>query len=133
MREEINLRDEKQTTLFFDEDITVKQLVTTKGLVIMDDNVASFYYDEFKNDFDVLILPAGEKSKSFDNYLKIISYLFKNGYNRGDYLIAVGGGVITDLTAFSASNYKRGMKLILVPTSLMGMVDASIGGKTAID
>ena len=50
MREEINLRDDKQTTLFFDEDITVKQLVTTKGLVIMDDNVASFYYDEFKND-----------------------------------------------------------------------------------
>ena len=45
MREEINLRDDKQTTLFFDEDITVKQLVTTKGLVIMDDNVASFYYD----------------------------------------------------------------------------------------
>lgn len=133
MREEINLRDDKQTTLFFDEDITVKQLVTTKGLVIMDDNVASFYYDEFKNDFDVLILPAGEKSKSFDNYLKIISYLFKNGYNRSDYLIAVGGGVITDLTAFSASNYKRGMNLILVPTSLMGMVDASIGGKTAID
>lgn len=79
------------------------------------------------------VIPAGENSKNFDNYLKLLNFLAENRLTRADCLIALGGGVVGDLTGFAAATYLRGIACIQVPTTLLAMVDASVGGKTAID
>lgn len=85
-----------------------------------------------KNDFYCIIF-SGEKSKSFDNYKDIINKFLKQGIKRDCYLIAIGGGVIGDVSGFIASTYLRGIKLIQIPTTLLSMVDSSIGGKNGIN
>ena len=75
----------------------------------------------------------GEKSKSFESYKNLLTFLAENDFSRGDALIALGGGVVGDLTGFVASTYMRGIAYYQVPTSLIGMIDSSVGGKTGID
>ncbi len=79
------------------------------------------------------IMPAGEASKNSEQYLKIQTFLAENQITRGDLLIALGGGVVGDMTGFVAATFLRGIPYIQVPTSLLAMVDSSVGGKTAID
>ena len=79
------------------------------------------------------VFPAGEESKSGANYLKLLSFLAEHQLTRSDCLIALGGGVAGDLTGFAAATYLRGIAFIQIPTSLLAMVDSSVGGKTAID
>ena len=79
------------------------------------------------------ILPAGEESKNSDQYIKILNFLAENSITRSDLLVALGGGVVGDITGFTAATYLRGISYIQVPTSLLAMVDSSVGGKTAID
>lgn len=81
----------------------------------------------------VIYVPAGEESKSIESCLGIWNSLMKHQADRQSLLINVGGGMITDLGGFAASVYKRGIRFIHVPTSLLGMVDAGIGGKTGIN
>jgi 3-dehydroquinate synthase len=81
----------------------------------------------------VKVVPAGEGSKDVDTWASVIEWLAVSGANRKDALVAVGGGVVGDLGGFVASTYNRGIDLVQVPTSLLAMVDASIGGKTGID
>ena len=78
-------------------------------------------------------MPKGEKSKSYNSYKKIIDELSKLKFDRTDYLIAFGGGVVGDITGFVASTYLRGIRYIQIPTTLLSQVDSSIGGKTAIN
>lgn len=80
-----------------------------------------------------IVLKHGEKSKNAKNYLHIINALAENGFTREDSVIALGGGVIGDIAGFAASTYMRGITLVAVPTTLLSMVDSSVGGKTAID
>jgi 3-dehydroquinate synthase len=80
-----------------------------------------------------LTLPSGEQYKNLDSLLKIVNFAVKNKFERKDSFIALGGGVVSDLTGFAASIYYRGVNFICIPTTLLGMVDASIGGKTAIN
>lgn len=80
-----------------------------------------------------IVLKHGEKSKNAKNYLHIINALAENGCTREDAVIAFGGGVIGDIAGFAASTYMRGITLVAVPTTLLSMVDSSVGGKTAID
>ena len=80
-----------------------------------------------------IVIPAGEKSKTLSTVEKILKVCVDEGLSRNDYIIGFGGGVVCDLAAFVASIYMRGCKLILVPTSLLCMVDATLGGKTACD
>jgi shikimate kinase/3-dehydroquinate synthase len=80
-----------------------------------------------------IILENGEKSKSIENFQKIMNYLVEKSKNRSHTLVGFGGGTITDITGYSASVYKRGMKLKLIPTTLLSQVDAAIGGKNGID
>lgn len=80
-----------------------------------------------------IVLKHGEKSKNAKNYLNIINALAENGFTREDSVIALGGGVIGDIAGFAASTYMRGITLVAVPTTLLSMVDSSVGGKTAID
>ena len=77
--------------------------------------------------------PAGEASKNGENYLKILNFLAENKLTRSDVLVALGGGVTGDLTGFVAATYLRGIAYVQIPTSLLSMVDSSVGGKTAID
>lgn len=79
------------------------------------------------------VFPAGEEHKCAHTYLSIVEYLATNHFSRSDLLIALGGGVVGDITGFVAATYLRGVSYIQVPTSLLSMVDSSVGGKTAID
>ena len=79
------------------------------------------------------VFPAGESSKSADTYLKILNYLAENQFTRSDAVLALGGGVTGDMSGFAAATFLRGIRYIQVPTTLLAMVDSSVGGKTAID
>lgn len=79
------------------------------------------------------ILPPGEQTKSWDELAATVNWLLALEVERGDHVIALGGGVIGDLTGFAASILKRGCKFIQVPTTLLAQVDSSVGGKTAIN
>ena len=79
------------------------------------------------------LFPAGESSKNGSTYLQLLNFLAENGMTRSDHLVALGGGVVGDLTGFAAATYLRGIAYIQVPTTLLAMVDSSVGGKTAID
>lgn len=76
---------------------------------------------------------AGESSKNIDTYYQILNFLSENKLSRSDILIALGGGVAGDITGFAAATYLRGIDYVQIPTSLLAMVDSSVGGKTAID
>ena len=86
-----------------------------------------------KLDYEVLILPDGESYKSLDSLNHVITRLLEKKYNRTCILIALGGGVIGDLTGFAAACYQRGVKFIQIPTTLLAQVDSSVGGKTAVN
>ncbi len=75
----------------------------------------------------------GEDSKNAKNYLDILNYLATNNFHRNDTIVALGGGVVGDLAGFVASTYMRGISLIMIPTTLLSMVDSSVGGKNAIN
>ena len=79
------------------------------------------------------ILKDGEKHKNFNNYKKILEKSLKLKLTRKDVIIAIGGGVVGDITGFVASTYMRGIDFIQIPTTLLGCVDSSVGGKTAIN
>jgi 3-dehydroquinate synthase len=79
------------------------------------------------------VFPAGEASKNGTTYLSLLNFLAENQLTRSDCLIALGGGVVGDMTGFAAATYLRGIAYIQVPTTLLAAVDSSVGGKTAID
>ena len=80
-----------------------------------------------------LVVPAGEGSKTMAQAERLYEWLIAKGAERGDVLVALGGGVVGDLVGFVAATYLRGIAFVQVPTSLLAMVDSSVGGKTAID
>ncbi len=79
------------------------------------------------------VFPAGEERKNAQTYLELLNFLAENHLTRADCLVALGGGVVGDLTGFAAATYLRGISYIQVPTTLLAAVDSSVGGKTAID
>ena len=79
------------------------------------------------------VFPAGEAQKNGTTYLALLNCLAENQLTRSDILIALGGGVVGDLTGFAAATYLRGIRYIQIPTTLLAAVDSSVGGKTAID
>lgn len=124
----------------FNEDDFFSVLKNRKAVIVADTNVAPLYgvnlLQRLKNsgiDADIYVFPAGESSKSHGELLKIYDYLSSLNITRNDFIIALGGGVTGDLAGFAASTYLRGLNLIQVPTSLLAMVDSSIGGKVAVN
>lgn len=107
--------------------------------IITDTNVSKYYLkpltENLSKKFNVksVIVKAGEESKSFNGYQKVLEELIKLDIRRNELLIALGGGVIGDLTGFVASTIYRGIPYIGIPTSLLAQMDSSIGGKTGID
>lgn len=111
-----------------------------KIAVVTDENVNAIYGDKvvnslLKNNFNVkkIVLAPGEKSKSVTELLAVYDELLDFGITRGDLIVALGGGVIGDLTGFAASTVLRGVPFIQIPTSLLAQIDSSIGGKVAVD
>ncbi|MCH1526161.1 MAG: 3-dehydroquinate synthase, partial [SAR86 cluster bacterium] len=80
-----------------------------------------------------IILKHGEQAKSVQNFQKILNFLADNNFDRTDLIVAVGGGVVGDISGFVASAYLRGIQFIQIPTTLLAQVDSSVGGKTAIN
>ena len=119
---------------------TLKQTVSdaSKVFILTDENVAPFWLPEVAHwlhcdaAIDIVIKP-GEQHKNLQTVQRIWKILMKHHADRNALLINLGGGVITDIGGFAASTYKRGIKFINIPTTLLGMIDAAIGGKTGID
>ena len=82
---------------------------------------------------EIILLPVGEENKVMEVCMQVWNVFSEYGFGRKDLVLNLGGGVVTDMGGFLASVYKRGMNFIHIPTSLLGMVDASIGGKNGID
>lgn len=112
-----------------------KELLSQRTIIIADHAIKDLYGTSLaaQIDAELLTIPTGEQSKSQTTANDLLEQLFKMQAHRKTTLIAVGGGVTIDLVGFVASIYLRGVPLILIPTSLVAIVDASIGGKTAID
>ena len=110
-----------------------------KILIVTDDGLPKKYLAEIKKLIPkskkvyVYSLPAGEKSKSLKSFNLILENLASLKFDRTDCLIALGGGMVGDITGFVASSYLRGIDFIQIPTTLLSQVDSSVGGKTAIN
>ena len=111
-----------------------------KVCIVTDSHVAALYLDEIAficGDLFAKVIsfvfPAGEASKNMDTVQKLYLSLIENHFDRGDLLIALGGGVVGDLTGFAAATYLRGIDFLQIPTTLLAQVDSSIGGKTGVD
>ena len=108
--------------------------------VVTDDTVAPLYLDTVTASLEAVgfdlfyyVFPSGEESKTTENLWELLEILAENRLTRADALVALGGGVIGDLTGFAAAVYLRGIRFIQIPTTLLAAVDSSVGGKTAID
>jgi len=111
-----------------------------KALIISDNNVSKLYLETVVNTLKdsftecvTLIIEPGEASKNLSNVKKCYDCLKENDFHRSDMIIALGGGVVGDLSGFVAATYMRGIKFVQMPTSLLAMADSSIGGKCAVD
>ena len=109
-----------------------------KVVIITDSNVKELCKEKISEAFKglnpaLIFIPAGESSKSRQMKEKIEDSLLEKKYGRDTVIIAIGGGVVGDLAGFIASTYNRGIPIIHIPTTLLAMVDSSIGGKTSID
>lgn len=105
--------------------------------IITDSNLSVLYGRTLERlagkDGLVIVVEPGEESKSFETVERLVGRLLDAGFSRADCIVGFGGGVVTDLAGFVASIYMRGLRCISIPTSLLAMVDASVGGKTAIN
>ncbi len=108
--------------------------------VISDDTVFSLYGKSVLDSLEEAgfrtvhyVFHHGESSKTIETFVSIISFLADNHLSRSDVLVALGGGVVGDVTGFAAATYKRGAAFVQIPTTLLADVDASVGGKTAVD
>lgn len=139
MKLNVNLKDKSYEVIVergIIKNITPYVDIEKKFLIVSDDRIPNVYINTIKKQLkkvDVFIFPHGENNKSLKNYQLVIDKLIQGDYSRKDYIIALGGGVVTDLAGFVASTYKRGMNLINIPTTTLAMVDASVGGKVALN
>ena len=107
-----------------------------KCLIVTDSGVPYEYAEAIKKQAKegyICVIPQGEKSKCFDNYKMLLEKMVEYSFTRTDCVIAVGGGVVGDLSGFVASSYMRGVDFYNIPTTLLSQLDSSIGGKVAID
>ena len=109
-----------------------------KLMVIYDKNIPKKIISKFKNRIKkneniFLGVKFNEKVKNLNTVKKILNILGKNNFSRNDYVISMGGGIAGDICAFAASIYKRGLKFVNIPTTLLSQVDSSIGGKTGVN
>lgn len=138
------IKTQKKYPVFIDDSLcSFKDSVTPfikgeKVAIISDVNVGELYANTIKKELkgkkvEVISVLSGENSKSLENVKRILNELTELDFDRNDTVITLGGGVVGDLGAFISSVYMRGINLISLPTSLLAMVDSSVGGKTAVN
>lgn len=120
-------------------DSMVGKMLPDRVFVLVDSNTASFVLPRLQSESraiggaQVIVTPAGDENKNLQSLSAIWSRLGEGLATRGSLLVNVGGGMVTDMGGFAASAFKRGMPFINIPTTLLGAVDASVGGKTAVN
>jgi len=115
-----------------------EQVVGSQVMIVTNDAVAPLYLEQASACFpgkaiDTVVLPDGEKFKDWQTLNRIFDGLLENRHNRKTTLVALGGGVVGDMTGFAAACYQRGVPFIQMPTTLLSQVDSSVGGKTGIN
>lgn len=122
------------------EELAKLNLKNRKLCIVTDSNVAPLYLEEVErllagccSSHTSYVFPAGEEHKNLDTVRNVYEHLILNHYDRKDFLIALGGGVVGDLCGFTAATYLRGIDFIQIPTTLLSQVDSGIGGKTGVD
>lgn len=117
-----------------------KPLKATNTLVVTDDHVKKIFAEKvvaqlakITSQVSVFDFPAGEESKKIATLEMIYRAAVKNGLDRKSVIVALGGGVVGDIAGFAAATYMRGISYVQIPTTLLAMVDSSVGGKTAVD
>lgn len=120
------------------KDLWKKLIPGSQICIVTNATIASLHLHRFKKNFSAyavskVILPDGEAHKNLESWTKILDVLIEGQHKRQTTLIALGGGVVGDITGFAAACYQRGVNFIQVPTTLLAQVDASIGGKTGIN
>ena len=144
----VNVRASKEYNVEIGDGIVSKLGEMTKAvcpkaikvLIVSETNVAALYLDAVKVQLEgaglevaTYVFEAGEKSKNINEIAGMWNKMAEAGFTRTDIVVGLGGGVTTDMAGFAASTFLRGIDVIQVPTSLLAMVDASVGGKTGID
>ena len=111
-----------------------------KVAVVTDSNVAQLWLEPLMVSLRMAgisvcshVIPAGEEHKTLDTFGEIVRFFAENGLDRSDVAVALGGGVVGDMTGFAAGCYMRGIRYVQMPTTLLAAVDSSVGGKTAVD
>ncbi len=122
------------------EELEALEVNGKKACIVTDSNVEGLYLEEVKeilgqifNTVTTFVIPAGEANKNLDQIRRLYTDLIEAHFDRKDYLIALGGGVVGDMTGFAAATYMRGIDFIQIPTTLLSQADSSIGGKTGVD
>lgn len=113
---------------------------TCKAVIVTDDKVAPLYLERVRSSFNAagyetveFIFKNGEESKNIDTLSQLLEFMAENRVTRSDTVVALGGGVTGDMAGFAAAVYLRGIRFVQMPTTLLAMVDSSVGGKTAVD
>ncbi len=124
----------KSVDFFFDEDFSIigEKLQKEKTVFITDENIFTSYPEIFSG-WQTIVIKPGEQFKNQQSVDSIIDQLINLHADRQTFIVGIGGGVVTDIAGFVASIYMRGVKFAFVPTSILAMVDASVGGKNGID
>ncbi len=115
------------------EDYIKKYTNAKKYLVVTNETVYKLYGEKLNLPCKFVVLADGEEYKNFENYKMIIDVALQSNLERTDAIVALGGGVVGDMTGFAAATYLRGIDFIQIPTTLLAQVDSSVGGKVAIN
>jgi 3-dehydroquinate synthase len=124
--------------LLCESSLIEKHVRGSQLLIVSNETVAPFYLEKVKQLFcafqcSVVILPDGERFKTIETLNAVFDALLLDGHSRSTTLVALGGGVIGDMTGFAAACYQRGVAFIQIPTTLLAQVDSSVGGKTGVN
>ena len=125
--------------LFADRELLRRHVGGSQVVIVSNDTVAPLYMDRLREALDdrktvtEIILPDGEQHKSLETLSSIFDRVMTDNHNRTTTFIALGGGVVGDMTGFAAACYQRGVNFIQIPTTLLAQVDSSVGGKTAVN
>jgi 3-dehydroquinate synthase len=136
--------DERSYSVFIGKDLLknrklfLQSLATKKVFIVSNKTVADIYYSQLVTslegcEIDTILLPDGEQYKTLTQWQSILDAMFSSGQRRESAVIALGGGVVGDMAGFAAACFHRGVPYVQVPTTLLAQVDASVGGKTAIN
>ncbi len=124
--------------LINDQQLMTKHIVAKQIMIVTNETIAPLYLEKIRSNFsdyhcDYIIIPDGESFKKFETWRTILDTLANHKHHRDTTVVALGGGVIGDTAGFAAACYHRGVAYMQIPTTLLAQVDASIGGKTAIN